>query len=500
MDFLFLSNELLLISLTFLVIVLWTNWFSRKRYPPGPRGFPFVGHLPLLGESPELKYLKWQKKYGDVFSIRLGSWNTVIVNGYEAVKDAADRKDDVFSGRPEFATQIAIKEAYDGLDPLSFCNFSPKYLQLRKRTTMAIRKYMNKCDYSPNELFQEEADKLTEKILKYPCDEPVSIDLDIQLFVISVLYQMLYGRGKEDEIEQHLNIIIESSETFNKFASSGNLVDIMPWLRHIMKLKVEQFKASLKATDSIIRSKILEHQTSFQNGQTKDILDALCGLSNDLSDCDNERNISSTLLQFQVTALQGAGFDTTSRTLQFIILYLIKFPDVQGRVQKEIDETLGSTSNVSEKVQSNFPYLMATIYEVMRKTMVAPFALPHYTLHDTKLREFDIDKDTVIIFNLHSVAHEKSYWGDPENFRPERLLDDNGNLDIGKCSHILTFGAGRRQCPGETLVKMNIFIVLSTLLQCCSFRKADGCDLDLEPVQGLVLSPKPYKVIVERRI
>jgi cytochrome P450 len=197
------------------------------------------------------------------------------------------------------------------------------------------------------------------------------------------------------------------------------------------------------------KSKISEHKTSCINDQTRDILDALCELSEDLPDNDSDGNISATLLQFQIWTLQGAGFDTTNRLLLFIILYLTKYPDVQERAQKkEIDQELGSYRNISWDNQTKLPYVMATILEVMRKTTIVPFALPHYTLRDTKLREYDIEKDTVVIFNLNSVAYEETYWGDPDNFRPERLLEDFGKL---------------------------------------------------EPNRGLVLTPKLFKVLMQRR-
>jgi cytochrome P450 len=157
---------------------------------------------------------------------------------------------------------------------------------------------------------------------------------------------------------------------------------------------------------------------------------------------------------------------------------------------------MGSSRNILGNDQAKLPYVMATVLEVLRKTAIVPFAIPHLTPNDTKLRGYDIDKDTVVFFNLHSVAHKESYWGGPENFRPKRLLDDSGNL-LEKCSHIMAFGAGRRQCPGETIAKMKIFIVIATLLQRCLFQKADGSDLDFNPTWGLVLS---FKVIVKRNL
>jgi hypothetical protein len=110
---------------------------------------------------------------------------------------------------------------------------------------------------------------------------------------------MLYGRGKEDEIKPHLNLIIKSLDTFIKFIESGNVVDVIPWLRHVKKMEEEQFKKAITATYGITKAKISEHRTSYQKGQTRDILDALFELSEDLPDDDSDGNISATLLQLQ---------------------------------------------------------------------------------------------------------------------------------------------------------------------------------------------------------
>ena len=94
----------ILVSIFVVTFYLYRHLFLRKgkRYPPGPWGLPIIGHLPFLGPYPPQTFHKWQKTYGDVFSIRMGGWDTVVLNGYSAVKDAMDRKDDVFSSRPKF--------------------------------------------------------------------------------------------------------------------------------------------------------------------------------------------------------------------------------------------------------------------------------------------------------------------------------------------------------------------------------------------------------------
>ncbi|XP_052809157.1 cytochrome P450 1A2-like [Mya arenaria] len=86
---------------------------ARKRYPPGPWGFPVIGHLPLFGRLPTETFLQWRHSYGDIFRIWMGAWPAVVVNGYRAVKKAADKPGDVFLDQPDFVTNKALREAFN---------------------------------------------------------------------------------------------------------------------------------------------------------------------------------------------------------------------------------------------------------------------------------------------------------------------------------------------------------------------------------------------------
>lgn len=55
-------------------------------YPQGPPGLPVVGNLFQLGKNPHLKFMEWSKKYGKVFSIRLGVHDCIVINGWKAYR------------------------------------------------------------------------------------------------------------------------------------------------------------------------------------------------------------------------------------------------------------------------------------------------------------------------------------------------------------------------------------------------------------------------------
>ncbi|XP_023932709.1 cytochrome P450 2K1-like [Lingula anatina] len=48
--------------------------------------------------------MEWAKKYGKVFSVRMGPETVILLQGYEAVRDAFSRKSSIFSGRPHVPT------------------------------------------------------------------------------------------------------------------------------------------------------------------------------------------------------------------------------------------------------------------------------------------------------------------------------------------------------------------------------------------------------------
>ena len=62
-----------------------------------------------------------------------------------------------------------------------------------------------------------------------------------------------------------------------------------------------------------------------------------------------------------------------------------------------------------------------------------------------EFRDFDILRDTVLMANLHNVHNNEAYWGDPENFRPERFLDDDSKLI--KPEAFIPFSTGNGDVP-----------------------------------------------------
>lgn len=461
----------------------------------GPLGLPVLGHLPFLFRDPLSTLTKWQNRYGDIFRIKLGSWETVVVNGYEAISDAARKSDDVFSSRPPFLTQRVLRYLNFGEESLIFSPFDDAFVRHKRLTSSALRMLVRGGLDSIHDMVIAEAIKLADRIIDKcsPTEFPICITDEIQLTVGTISYYLFLGGGDIQQVEDHVKEIIQASKDVLQTIGTGNPVEILPWLEYVLPWKGLQYTQLLRRVANIRDQQIANHVRTFDACYIRDVIDAMLKVGCDDVSGKGKGFCSQDRLLFTTQDFIGGGFNTSATLLCWFVKYMAIYPDVQRKAQEEI----GLDRRIEYKDREKLLYTYAVFHEVLRMACVLPFAFPHYTSKDTTISGCDIKKDTVVIFNFHSVAYEKTFWGDPECFRPERFLTTDG-LDKSKCNRVVAFGIGRRRCVGEEIVRMSMFLLFTTLLQKCSFIHADG-DIDIQPAHGLLSKPKPFCVIVKQR-
>ena len=471
---------------------------KRNSLPSVAWALPVVGHLPFFGKLPTKTFLRWQGEYGNVYRIKMGSWDTVVINGYSAVKEAMDKGDD-FSGRPDFVHTRLLTTICGGDEAISTGQFNPAYLQHRKLTTSALRVFTKTNVNSTQDLILEEVEFMIHEMSLWN-GRPELIEESIKLTVGSIMYQLLYGKQRNVRDDEAFKTLVDFIKEVNTIAQHGGAVNFMPWLTylHVWKGNLKAFADCVTKLENLRKHHVQEHMKYFVKGDINDLTNVY--LNADLPDDvgDKTSAISRARLLVSLNEFLTAGFDTTQTLLRWLILYMIAYPDVQSCVQKEIDDTVGCNRKVGLIDKPKLNYTMATISETMRITSMTPFALPHLVTEETELTGLRIPKDMLAIVNLHSVHMEKSFWKDPEVFRPSRFLDSNDQIDKEISKHLIPFGLGRRSCTGEHLAKNNIFLLFSNLMQRCQFSSADK-HLDTEPLPGLQYAPKPFRVVVQER-
>ncbi|KAG8387380.1 hypothetical protein BUALT_Bualt02G0015300 [Buddleja alternifolia] len=131
--------EIILAALLFILThILLRAFFSQtatggRKLPPGPRGFPVVGALPLLGNMPHIALAKMAKIYGPVMYLKMGAWGMVVASTPTAARAFLKTLDSNFSNRPPNAGATHL--AY-GAQDMVFAHYGPRWRLLRKLSNL----------------------------------------------------------------------------------------------------------------------------------------------------------------------------------------------------------------------------------------------------------------------------------------------------------------------------------------------------------------------------
>nr|XP_024109735.2 cytochrome P450 2C9 isoform X2 [Pongo abelii] len=189
--------------------------------------------------------------------------------------------------------------------------------------------------------------------------------------------------------------------------------------------------------------------------------------------------------------LFGAGTETTSTTLRYALLLLLKHPEVTAKVQEEIERVIGRNRSPCMQDKSHMPYTDAVVHEVQRYIDLLPTSLPHAVTCDIKFRNYLIPRGTTILISLTSVLHDNKEFPNPEMFDPRHFLDEGGNFK--KSNYFMPFSAGKRICAGEALARMELFLFLTSILQNFNLKSlVDPKNLDTTPVVNGFASVPPF--------
>ncbi|XP_071999849.1 cytochrome P450 2K1-like isoform X3 [Engystomops pustulosus] len=194
-------------------------------------------------------------------------------------------------------------------------------------------------------------------------------------------------------------------------------------------------------------------------------------------------------LNMVVNNLLIGGMEPVHSTLRWGLLLMMKYPDIQEKVQNEIDKVIGFSQPQIEH-RKEMPFTNAVIHEIQRFGNIAPIGIPRATTRDIAFKGYFLPKGTFVIMLMKTVLQDKNYFEKPEEFYPQHFLDSDGNFMINEA--FIPFSAGKRSCIGENLAKIQLFLFFTRLLQNFTFLPCPGVDLDFTPEIGFVSSPKPY--------
>ncbi|XP_050816173.1 cytochrome P450 2C18-like isoform X2 [Gopherus flavomarginatus] len=210
---------------------------------------------------------------------------------------------------------------------------------------------------------------------------------------------------------------------------------------------------------------------------------------------NSQSEFTTESLLNRTLSLFFAGTGTISVTLKHGLKLLMKYPEIEEKVHVEIDCVIGRSRSPCMAYRSQMPYTDAVVHEIQRFISLAPLGVPRAVTKDTRFRQYIIPKGTTIFPVLQSVLYDSKEFPNPEQFNPGHFLDENGAFK--KSDFFMPFSIGKRSCLGEALARMELFLLLTTILQNFTLKSPiDPKDIDITPVSFTSNIPVSYQLIV----
>ncbi|KAL5006558.1 hypothetical protein ScPMuIL_015364 [Solemya velum] len=286
---------------------------------------------------------------------------------------------------------------------------------------------------------------------------------------LSNLISILMSGERLEYGSDEINIFWDYTESAGTVAHPLNVIVLsaFPLLRKMPGYWGNIYKESCRCRDRIIDKFYLSKKSTHVSGDARGMVDVFI----DIQEKQRAQGVTwftDVHIQELLVDTVAAALITTHHTMGAFFLALLHHPEVQQKVYKEIGEVVGLSRRPRLEDRSSMPYMQATILEILRCLSTVPLALPHLASQDAILEGYLVEKNSVVFPCLWSIHYNEKTYVNPEEFRPERFLDDNGgliDLEDQKRQSLMPFGIGRRNCVGEQFARARLFLYFTTLLQ-----------------------------------
>ncbi|XP_027185702.1 cytochrome P450 71A1-like [Coffea eugenioides] len=503
-----MESTWLLLALAWLVALFFLSKVSTHKrlklnHPPGPKPWPIIGNLNLLGSNPHQSLHLLSQKYGEIMQLKFGSSPVVVASSPEMAKEFLQTHDNIFASRP---TTAAAKYTSYNCSGMLWAPYGPHWRQVRKICLTQI--------FSPKRLDRYESMRIEERHafmsrLYALSGKPVLLRDHLIRFTLSAACQMVlsnkyFAQSEGDGSVVTFEELQEMIDTWFLLGGVFNIGDWIPWLdRFDLQGCVKQMKELYKKFDRFHNHVLDDHRAKRKTEKDfipKDMVDILLQYA---EDPDLQVKLTGDQMKGLILDLLAGGTDTSASTVEWAMNELLKHPHLIEKATEELDRVIGRDKWVEEADFSKLPFLEAIIKETFRLHPIATLLPPHHAIEDGTVAGYHIPKGTVVFINTRSIGRNSKYWDSPEEFMPERYLEKDIDMK-GQNFALLPFGSGRRRCPGDNLGLKLVRSTLANLLHGFNWKLPHGMkpeEICMEELYGFITHPRtPVAMIPEPRL
>ncbi|KAF5367697.1 hypothetical protein D9758_009878 [Tetrapyrgos nigripes] len=527
-------NFMIVLFCSFLVIALLALSALNKTkisLPPGPGRWPVIGsvfHMPK--HYAWSTFSRWKELYGNIIYLNVVGTPIIVINSSSIARDLLDKRSSIYSDRPHLVSDLFLLECtvtnqinepfdnyYDsekvmacelaGLDqafPLK--QYGEAWRAQRRLVSQHLSPSAIPRYYTTQ---QNEAKKFVLRILGLEGKgnrtwASEALKKEIELGIAATIFSVTYGYQLTSADDTFLKQAIRMMDDFSRTTEPGAwIVDTIPQLKYIPSwvpgsgfLKTARDVRS--NYEDVIKSLFKWTKENLDSGNASP---SICSTALSAKGTYVTR-ILEEQLSFAAFSVLGGGLDTNISVLMSFVLAMVLHPNIQKQAQAEIDDVVGMERLPGLDDKARLPFVRSLITEVMRFYPAVPLGLPHCLQQDDVYNDMYLPKKSIILTNVWYMLHDPEVFDKPDVFNPYRYRGLESEMQ--KVADI-TFGFGRRVCPGRYFAENSIFSMVTTLLATCDIMSP--LDLSGKPYEqkvglmgsGTIVFPGPFECIIKPR-
>lgn len=434
--------------------------YSQPR-PPGPPGLPLIGNLLALGRDPLGFFAETTRRYGDLVSLNLAGWKTLLVSDLPAIEKILVDDHRSFVKHSFFWRNVTAVFG-EGL-----LTSEGEAWQRQRRLAAPVFAGQQLLAYDSAMV------ALTRQMLDgWKGGEIIDIHPEMMGLTLRIAAKTLFDSEVERDIrdiEHAMNDLI--TEVASRYKRPIFVPDAIPLPGHI------RYRRAIRTVERVVSSMIAERRARGLETRN-DLLSRLMAARDDAG-----RPMSDTLLRDEAITLLLAGHETTALALSWTWFLLGQHPDAEARLAAEIAEVLDDRPATADDI----PHLKFTESVVMEAMRLYPpaWGIGRESTRPVELGGYSFPKGTTILISPWVLHRDGRYFGEPEAFRPERWMS-NLARELPRFAY-MPFGGGPRICIGQRFATIEAILLLATMAQRFSIEWQP--DRKVTPFPSITLRP-----------
>lgn len=446
--------------------LLRTKSATDIRRPPGPkRNNPLLGLLAYRrGRLGFLQNLA--QRYGDICYFAIGSQQAYLLNHPDFIKEV------LITNSQHFIKGSALQRSKRLLGEGLLTSEGEFHRRQRRLAQPAFHR-------SRVESYAGVMTEYTARAVgAWQDGQTLDLAEEMMALTLAIVGKTLFDADIEaeaGEVGEAITGMLQSTDTSSLSSIVIDVLKKLPVARKRSGAKAKaKFESAKARLDELIYRLIDERRRSGDRG---DLLSMLIMAQDE----DDGGQMSNLQLRDEAMTIFMTGHETTAVTLAWTAYLLSQNPDVEAKLQAEVDDVLGGRVPSMADV-GRLAYTEMVLSESMRLYPPA-WALQRTALNDCEIGGYVIPKGAQVLMSQYVMHHDPRYFPDPNRFDPERWTKEA--RDERPQFSYFPFGGGLRRCIGDAFAMMEATLLLSLLVQQWQMRLAPGHVVALQPVMSL---------------